>query len=98
MKKTLATAIAVATLLAPAAAVHADTTDSVYLKVLREEGITGSDATLIRMGHAVCDLREAGWSEYRIAREIAERNDDMTIGDGGFVVGAAESAYCPQHA
>lgn len=97
MKTLILALTAAATIIAPTA-VHADTTDDLYLKVLRDEGITGSDATLIRMGHAVCDLREAGWSEYRIAREIAERNDDMTIGDGGFVVGAAESAYCPQHA
>ena len=77
------------------ATAHADTTDDAYLEVVREQGVHGSDASLIRMGHAVCTLREAGWTEREVASEIATQNPDLSIYQGGYVVGAAQAAFCP---
>lgn len=95
----LALFASLAVFLVPACATpaHADLTDDAYVSVLHEEGITGRPADLIRMGHAVCDLRDEGWSSMRIAREIADVNDDMSLSDGAYLVGAAQAAYCPEH-
>lgn len=91
------TALAVFMVPACASEAHADTTDDAYVMILREHGITGSDRNLIRMGEAVCDLRDLDWSPMEIATEIAVRNPELSVSDGAYVVGAAQAAYCPEH-
>lgn len=91
------TALAVFMVPACASEAHADTTDDAYVMILREHGITGSDRNLIRMGHAVCDLRDLGWSASEVAQEITEQNPSITDGDAFYIVGASHAAYCTEH-
>ncbi len=101
MKRIFLAAAAAAIILMPATAcdtaAHADTTDDAYISVLHDEGITGSRSSLIRMGRAVCTLRGEGWTSMDVADEIVARNDDMTLSDAAYLVGAAQAAYCPEY-
>lgn len=104
MKKTIAaTAVAVAALFTPVGvgmtiptAYAYTVNEEAFLEVVRDYGITGTSDALLRMGRAVCTLRTSGYSDDRIAQEIADRNDDMSILDGYYLVGAAQAAFCPE--
>lgn len=75
---------------------QATTMDDAYLSVLAEEGIRNvkGDAGLIGAAHEICDLRAAGYSEYQVIRKV-DYYSQLDLNTSGFLVGAAEQAYCP---
>lgn len=94
--KTIAALLLSALALFGAASAQASPEDDLYLDALYSVGITSSagEADMIQTGHNVCFLREAGYSELELA-EVIHENSDLSAELSGFVVGAAEAAYCP---
>ncbi|BBZ11778.1 hypothetical protein MBRA_19730 [Mycobacterium branderi] len=86
----------------PTAVAHADSADDTFLKALADQGITGDPAELIAAGRGVCDNvsrlatgppRWAKWSALSPVMGALQLNPWQA----GFVISAAESAYCPQY-
>ncbi len=69
--------------------------DLAFIAVLNQHKIKySSREAVITLAHTVCDARKSGNTEVVIALTIAEKG--YTPEDAGYIVGAAESAYCPQ--
>lgn len=87
---------ALAALIILSATARADTMDDRYVSVLHTQGISssGGDSSLIAAGHLVCRERANGMSGLAIAYQI-EGATNLGPYDAGYLVGAAEGAYCP---
>ena len=109
MKKILAaTAIATAALLTPVgvsvaipttvATAYAHTTDEqAYLLTLRSQSsIKGDDAYLLRLGRKICELKRDGYTDFTIAQALVANEQADDLYDGGYMVGAATGALCPE--
>lgn len=89
---------AIAVIAAPIA--YADSTDDAYLQTLKDKGITwpsGSDQTIVQIGHAVC----ADWSKgFTFDQTLADAKSALTqLADTSIakIMGAATGVYCPQY-
>lgn len=70
--------------------------DAAFIAALTGHRIAySSRSAVITLGHAVCDARRAGNTTAVVALTIAEKG--YSIEDAGYIVGAAQSAYCPQY-
>jgi hypothetical protein len=103
MKTSIATAI-LTIMLVPMAVAHADDNDRTYLATLAHFGITcenlGSpsctDASLVQMGHAVCDDLENGRGIDNETTGIANHSNGALSQDlAMYLVSAAVVSYCP---
>ena len=75
---------------------HADA-DSAYLDALSKHGITwSSDATVIKIGHAVCTDWAAGNSFQQTVSDVRNAEPHLSDENVGYLIGAATGAYCPQ--
>lgn len=102
MKNIIATAIIGAAmtggvLLAQGTA-HADTTDDAFLATLQAQGIVndGGDARSIKSAHDLCMLRADGMTNEEVITFIFN-NSGLNIYNSGYLLGAAEAAYCPKY-
>ncbi|WP_306365425.1 DUF732 domain-containing protein [Nocardia sp. CC227C] len=69
--------------------------DLAYIATLKSKDVPfSSNQAVIDLGHAVCEALEAGNSETAIGLEISKKG--FSLYHAGFIVGAAQSAYCPQ--
>lgn len=72
------------------------TAELAFFLVLDQRGIKySSKQAMIDLATAVCDARKAGNGNTAIALEIAAQG--YSASDAGYIVGASESAYCPQY-
>ncbi len=88
----------IAVIAAPIAS--ADSADDAYLQALKDKGITwpsGSDQTMIQMGHATC----ADWSKgFTFDQTLADAKSALPqLADTSVakILGIATGAYCPQY-
>ncbi|MGO9350398.1 MAG: DUF732 domain-containing protein [Mycobacterium sp.] len=77
----------------------ADSTDDGYLQALKDKGITwpsGSDPTMVQIGHAVCtDSGGMTFDQtFADAKSGLPQLQDVSIAR---IMGAATGAYCPQY-
>jgi uncharacterized protein DUF732 len=78
----------------------ADSTDDGYLQALKDKGITwpsGSDQTVIQIGHAGCTDWSKGMTfdqTFADAKSGLPQLQDASIAR---IMGAATGAYCPQY-
>lgn len=79
---------------------NADATDDAYLQTLKDKGITwpsGSDQTMLQIGHAVC----ADWSKgFTFEQTLADAKSGMPqLADTSLakIMGAATGTYCSQY-
>jgi Protein of unknown function (DUF732) len=80
-----------------AAPANADDTDSIFISVLDDEGITyPSTSEAVTMAHGVCVHLSEGNSLEATATQLSKETG-LEIEPAGFFVGAATAAYCPQH-
>ncbi|MFD6399000.1 DUF732 domain-containing protein [Nocardia sp. NPDC060249] len=71
--------------------------DLAFTMALDKQNIRySSKEAAINLGHTVCDGREKGVSATAIALTIAEKGG-YSAADSGYIVGAAQSAYCPEY-
>lgn len=74
---------------------EAEINDAAYMFAINQRNIRySSRAAIITLAHTVCDARETGNTEMSIALKIAEQG--YSAEHAGYIVGAAESAYCPE--
>lgn len=52
-----------------------------------------SDASLINLGHTVCEAFDRGLTFFDVVDAMGSSNDN----EAAFVVGAAVTVYCPEH-
>lgn len=78
---------------------QASTIDDVFISVLKDEGIdhVNGDAGLIAGGHDICDMRAYGYTEMQVVDKVHQWSE-LDLHASGFLVGAAEAAYCPWEA
>lgn len=88
----------IAVMTAPIAS--ADATDDAYLQTLKDKGITwasGSDQTMVQIGHAVC----TDWSKgFTFEQTLADAKSGLPqLADTSLakIMGAATGSYCPQY-
>lgn len=87
--------------LSAAPVARADTTDDIYLKVLHRQGITSSthgDDGLIALAQQICADRASGFDEDAEIDRVSAANPKLDDYNAGFILGAAEMAYCPAYA
>jgi hypothetical protein len=76
-----------------------DLADTVYLTTLRAEYPEAfaavEDETLTNLGHAICDGFDKGVSWEQAA--LIALNSGYTVQQGGYLLGSAIAAYCPEH-
>jgi Protein of unknown function (DUF732) len=92
----VAAAVSLASLAAVGTA-HADSSDTKFLSLLQNEGITDhiSNSHAIEAGHMVCTKLEQGMSPTEVASDILN-SSSMPAYHSGYFVGAAIEVYCPQ--
>lgn len=74
---------------------NAQASDLAYVAALDNHRISySSKKSVIELGHTVCDARRSGNAATAVALKIAEQG--YSLDNAGFIVGAAQSAYCPQ--
>jgi hypothetical protein len=95
---TIATALALAGLLAASPAVHADTVDDKFLATLKSEGITDhvSADHAIDAAHFVCVKLDNGATPSQVVNDVVF-SSNMPAYHSGVFVGASIDAYCPRH-
>jgi len=77
---------------------YAQETDSIFISVLDEEGITYPSATeAITLAKGVCVHLSEGNSLEDTAVQVSKESG-LDLEPAGFFVGAATAAYCPAHA
>lgn len=79
-----------------AAPAYADSTDSIFISVLDEEGIPytkASDAILVAKG--VCVVLSEGKTLQDVTLQVMKESG-LGAEQSGFFVGAATAAYCPE--
>lgn len=96
MKPIITALIATAAILTTPTHTHADTTDDAYLATIDGHTIGMTDTEKIAVADIICDLRREGTTDMTIAQALVENRQVEDIFDGGYVVGAAEAAYCPE--
>jgi hypothetical protein len=80
---------------AMAAPAYADDTDSIFISVLDEEGISYPSASeAVTMAKGVCVHLSEGNSLEDTAVQLSQETG-LEIEPAGFFVGAATAAYCP---
>ena len=79
---------------------NADSMDDAYLQTLKDKGITwpsGSDQTMVQIGHAVC----GDWSKgFTFEQTLADAKSGMPqLADTSVakIMGAATGTYCSQY-
>ncbi len=88
--------------LIPAGAARADTADDAFVKALADQGITGDPDQLIAAGHGVCDnvsrlaTGPPRWARFSALGPVMGELQ-INAWQAGFVISAAENAYCPQY-
>jgi Protein of unknown function (DUF732) len=83
-----------------AAIANADSTDDVYLQQLKDKGITwpsGSDQTMIQLGHATCGDWSKGFTFDQTFADAKSAMPQLTDASVARIMGAATGAYCPQY-
>jgi len=89
----------IAVIAAPIANADPDSTDTVFLQVLSQQGISFpslSDQTVVNAGKGVC----SDWSQgANLAQTLSDVKSALSLSDSnsGFFIGAATQAYCPQY-
>ena len=79
---------------APASVVQ---TDDAFVAALAKDGITMSDpSTAIAMAHTVCDGLDNHENTSVLAMSLMKDND-LSLEQSSYFVGASISAYCPQY-
>lgn len=78
--------------------VHADTNDDAFVAALEMQGIIfhGTRAQEIQAGHEICSLRAKGLSENTI-ENLLIKSANVSAYSAGYIVGAAETAFCPAY-
>lgn len=76
----------------------ADPADDQYLQTLQRHGIgwpSGSEGTMINVGHAVCTDWSAGDT---LAQTVGDVSKTLGLSNNGSgtIIGAATAAYCPE--
>lgn len=72
--------------------------DQQFVATLKSAGIkskSGDDATLIAAGHLVCQEFDAGKTFKQVVADFS--GSTLTDYQKGFLIGAATTAYCPNH-
>ncbi|WP_068181912.1 DUF732 domain-containing protein [Mycobacterium sp. UM_CSW] len=83
-----------------AAIANADSSDDAYLQTLKDKGITwasGSDQTMVQIGHAVCTDWAHGFTfeqTFADAKQGLPQLQDTSLAK---IMGAATGVYCPQY-
>lgn len=73
------------------------TAEAAYLDALAVRGLSGRDhAGTPEQGREICAALDGGQSVVAVA-EALEASTSLVASDRGFVIGAATSAFCPQH-
>lgn len=73
-----------------------DINDMAFMMSMDSEDIPySSREAIIELGHAVCDGLASGSDETAIALVIADKG--YSPSNAGYIVGAAQSSYCPQY-
>ncbi|MGW5572253.1 DUF732 domain-containing protein [Nocardia thailandica] len=71
--------------------------EAAFFLALDSEGIYySSRQAALDLASAVCEERRAGTSEVELATALAEKG--YSIADAAYLVGAAESQFCPEYA
>ena len=82
-----------------AAPTHQPGNDQAYVATLKANPSGYFDnvdsASLISLGHSVCSALDRGASETELAAPVEDIGG--TAADAGWLIGAAESAYCPEY-
>jgi len=77
--------------------------DEVYLELLRDESLifaVSDDQTLLDLGRSYCELIDAAGGDTDaavLAVAQAAIGSDMDPGAAGYAMGAAVTAFCPEH-
>lgn len=82
---------------APAIA-RADAADDQYLHTLQQHGIgwpSGSEQTMINIGHAVCQDWAGGDTLAQTVGDVS-KTTGLSNNGSGTIIGAATAAYCPE--
>lgn len=72
--------------------------DTLFANIVRDNTDTfdgASDEQIVETAHAVCDLWATGATFEDQAAAVVKAKIDMY--DGGFLIGAATEAYCPEY-
>ncbi|WP_280393260.1 DUF732 domain-containing protein [Nocardia wallacei] len=91
-------AVSVPTTMAPPAATLSkdEIADLSFIAALRKEGVRfSSESAVITLGHTVCDGRRAGGTPEAVAMAVVS-SGYYSLSDAGYIVGAAQGAYCPE--
>ncbi len=79
---------------------RADSNDQAFLNALSNGGVSatsGNQSDLTKVGHAVCTLRSAGYSENAVIQITKLKNAGFTPSVATLVIQSAEAAYCPEY-
>src|ERR1700758_4938399 len=80
-----------------AAPASADSTDDAFVAALAKDGITTSGPnTAIAMAHSVCAELDNNQNTSALAMSLMKDND-LSLKESSYFVGASMSAYCPQY-
>ncbi len=88
----------IAVITAPLA--NADSTDDAYLQTLKDKGITwpsGSDQTMVQIGHAVCTDWSRGFTFEQTLADAKSGLPQLADASLAKILGAATGVYCPQY-
>jgi hypothetical protein len=83
--------------LVSAAPASADPTDDAFVAALAKAGITFPDhSTAIATAHAVCATLDKSNKSTILAMKLSKDND-LSLKQSGYFIGASIAAYCPQY-
>lgn len=88
----------IAVITAPIA--NADSMDDAYLQALRDKGITwpsGSDQTMLQIGHAVCGDWSKGFTFDQTLADAKSALPQLADASIAKIMGLATGTYCPQY-
>jgi hypothetical protein len=77
---------------------HADPADDQYLHTLQQHGLgwpSGSEQTMIDVGHAVCQDWTNGNTMAQTAKDV-QKATGLSSSGSGTIIGAATVSYCPE--
>jgi Protein of unknown function (DUF732) len=95
---TVAVVVAGVVGIAAAPIASADPADDQYLHTLQQHGLgwpSGTDQTMIDVGHAVCQDWTNGNTMAQTAKDV-QKATGLSSGGSGTIIGAATIAYCPE--